>query len=181
MNTSTRVRKIVIAGVLAAISSLLGVTQLGFIPVPTAAGSATIMHIPAILGGIMEGPLVGAIVGLTFGVFSLISPAVPVKDPLVIVLPRLFIGITAWAVYIGLKRLNEIGALIVAAAVGTLTNTILVLGMAVLLKYIALPVAVSIAIMQGLPEVVVAAIIVVAVMLAWKGIEGRWLRRRSDL
>lgn len=181
MNTNKNVRKIVIAGVLAAISALLGVTQLGFIPVPTPAGSATIMHIPAILGGVMEGPLVGAIIGLAFGIFSMISPAVPVKDPLVIVLPRLFIGITAWAVYIALRRFNELAALTCSAIIGTLTNTVLVLGMAILRGYIAPGVAVTIGITNGLPEIVVAVIIVVAVMMAWKGIEGKTRKSHSDL
>lgn len=181
MNTSNRVRKIVIAGVLTAIAGLLGVTQLGFIPVPTPAGSATIMHIPAILGGILEGPVVGAIVGLAFGVFSMISPAVPVKDPLVIVLPRLFIGITAWLVYVPLRRVNEVLALIVSAVVGTLTNTVLVLTMAVVTKYVTSEVALTIGITNGLPEIVVAVIIVVAVMVAWRGVEGRGRRKHADL
>ena len=57
------VRKIVIAGVLGAIAILLGWTRLGFIPVPTAAGNATIMHVPAIVGGILEGWIVGGIIG----------------------------------------------------------------------------------------------------------------------
>ncbi|HEX7586927.1 MAG TPA: ECF transporter S component, partial [Anaerolineae bacterium] len=54
------VRSIVVAGVLGAIAILLGYTRLGFIPVPTPAGNATIMHIPAIIGGILEGWPVGA-------------------------------------------------------------------------------------------------------------------------
>ena len=55
------VRKIVITGVLAAIAILLGVTRLGFIPVPNVSGNATIMHVPAIIGGVMEGPIVGLV------------------------------------------------------------------------------------------------------------------------
>jgi len=187
MNTDKRVRKVVIAGVLGAISAVLGAT-VGFMPVPTPAGAVTFMHIPAILGGIMEGPLVGAFVGLIFGIFSLISPAVPVKDPLVVVLPRLFIGITAWATYIALKRWNEIVALTVASVVGSLTNTVLVLGTAVLLiqfGLLAFPLtpamALSIGILQGLPEAAVAAIIVVAVMMAWKGIARRGQKEHADL
>ncbi|MCK9927446.1 ECF transporter S component, partial [Frankia sp. Mgl5] len=71
------VRKIVIAGVLGAIAILLGVTRLGYIPVPTAAGNATIMHIPAVIGGIMEGWGVGLIIGLIFGVSSFLNATVP--------------------------------------------------------------------------------------------------------
>lgn len=166
------VRKIVISGVLAAIAILLGVTRLGFIPVPTAAGNATIMHVPAIIGGVMEGWLVGGIIGTIFGLFSFLQATTPLfKDPLVAVLPRIFIGITTYFAYVGLKKVNEYLALIVAAAVGTLTNTILVLGMAVVRGYMAAGVAWTVGVTHGLPEVVVAAIITVAVVVAWKRIE----------
>lgn len=166
------VRKIVIAGVLAAIAILLGVTRLGFIPVPTAAGNATIMHVPAIIGGIMEGWLVGGIIGTIFGLFSFLQATTPLfKDPLVAIFPRIFIGITTYFAYVGLKKINEYLALIVAAAVGTLTNTILVLGMAVIRGYMAAGVAWTVGVTHGLPEVVVAAIITVAVVVAWKRIE----------
>ena len=166
------IRKIVIAGVLAAVAILLGVTRLGFIPVPTAAGSATIMHVPAIIGGIMEGWLVGGIIGTIFGLFSFINATVPLfKDPLVAIFPRIFIGITAYFAYVGLKKINEYLALIVAAVVGTLTNTILVLGMAVVRGYMAPGVAWTVGVTHGLPEAVVAAIITVAVVVAWKRIE----------
>ncbi len=166
------VRKIVIAGVLSAVAILLGWTRLGFIPVPTAAGNATIMHVPAIIGGIMEGWLVGGIIGTIFGLFSFLQATTPLfKDPLVAILPRIFIGITSYFAYVGLKKINEYLALIVAAVVGTLTNTILVLGMAVVRGYIAPGVALGVGVTHGLPEAVVAAIITVAVVVAWKRIE----------
>jgi len=165
-------RKIVISGVLAAIAILLGVTRLGFIPVPTAAGNATIMHVPAIIGGIMEGWVVGGIIGTIFGIFSFLQATVPLfKDPLVAIFPRIFIGITAYFTYVALKKVNEYLALIVAAAVGTLTNTILVLGMAVLRNYMPLPAALTVVVVNGIPEIIVAAIVVVAVVAAWKRIE----------
>ncbi len=166
------VRKIVISGVLAAIAILLGVTRLGFIPVPTAAGNATIMHVPAIVGGIMEGWVVGWIIGTIFGIFSFLQATVPLfKDPLVAILPRMFIGITAYLAYVGLKRSNEYVALGVAAAVCTLTNTILVLTMAVVRNYMTPEVALSVAIVNGIPEVIVAVIITIAVVSAWKRVE----------
>lgn len=165
------VRKIVISGVLAAIAILLGWTRLGFIPVPTAAGHATIMHVPAIIGGIMEGWIVGGIVGTIFGLFSFINATVPLfKDPLVAILPRIFIGITTHFAYAGLKKINEYLALVIAAAVGTLTNTVLVLGMATLRGYMAPGVALGVGITHGVPEIIVAVIITVAVVVAWKRI-----------
>lgn len=106
------VRKMAIIGVLGAISAVLGMTPLGFIPVgPT---RATIMHIPVIIGAIMEGPVVGAFVGLIFGIFSIfqaITNPTPVSvvflNPLVSVLPRILIGLVTHYVYTSLKKLGN--------------------------------------------------------------------------
>lgn len=171
MKGSLTVRNIVIAGVLGAIAILLGVTRIGYIPVPTAAGNATIMHIPAIIGGIMQGPVVGAIVGLIFGVSSFLNATVPLfKDPLVAILPRLFIGVIAWLVYVGIRKKSEYLAIGAAAFLGTLTNTALVLTMAVVRGYMAAGVAWTVAITSGIPEAIVGTIVTLAVVLAWKQI-----------
>lgn len=53
------VRRMVIIAIFGAITIVLGMTPLGFIPVgPT---RATIMHIPVIIAAIVEGPLVGGL------------------------------------------------------------------------------------------------------------------------
>ncbi|HRU29430.1 MAG TPA: ECF transporter S component, partial [Treponema sp.] len=93
------VRKIAVAGVLSAIAIVLGVTRLGFIPWFSGA-SVTILQVPVIIGAVLEGPLVGFIIGLLFGLSSLlqaaIAPTGPVDvaftNPLISVLPRLLIG-----------------------------------------------------------------------------------------
>jgi uncharacterized membrane protein len=171
MKKSLTVRDIVIAGVLGAVAILLGVTRLGYIPVPTAAGNATIMHIPAIIGGIMQGPVVGLIVGAIFGISSFLNATVPLfKDPLVAILPRLFIGVVAWLVYAGLRRKNEYLAIGVSAFLGTLTNTILVLTMAVLRNYLTAGVAWTVGLTNGIPEAIVGTIVTLAVVLGWKQI-----------
>ncbi|ATY86080.1 ECF transporter S component [Kyrpidia spormannii] len=173
------VRQIVVSGVLGAIAVLLGVTQLGFIPVPTAAGHATIMHVPAIIGGILEGWVVGGIIGLIFGISSFLNATVPLfKDPLVAILPRLFIGVAAYFVYRGLRRWNDPLAVGVAAFVGSATNTVLVLGMAVVRNYMSLGVAASVAVLNGLPEAVVSVIVTLAVVLAWKRVDRRSSKAR---
>ncbi|MFQ5611694.1 MAG: ECF transporter S component [Anaerolineae bacterium] len=172
-STTLNTRRIVVSGVLAAIAILLAVTRIGFIPVPNLSGNATILHVPAIIGGVMEGWLVGGIIGTIFGIFSFLQATVPLfKDPLVAVFPRIFIGITAYFAYAGLKRWNEYGALAVAAAVGTLTNTILVLGMAVIRGYLPFEATIPIVLTNGVAEVIIAIIIVLAVVVAWKRIEG---------
>lgn len=166
------VRKIVIAGVLSAITILLGWTRLGFITVPTIVADATIMHVPVIVGGVVEGPIVGAIVGLIFGIFSFIQGTIPAfKDLLVAILPRLFIGITAWLAYIALKRLNQYVAVVVASVVGSLTNTVGVLGMGVVRGYWPAGPAVAVGVAQGIPEAILAAIITTAVVVVWKRID----------
>lgn len=165
-------RKIVNAGVLAAIVILLGVTRIGFIPVPTPAGNMTFMHIPAIVGGVLEGWVVGWIIGTIFGIISFFQATIPLfKDPLVAILPRMFIGIVAALVYYGSRRYNEYLALVLAGALGTLTNTALVLSMAVVRGYLTPEVAMGIAIGQGGPEAIVAVIIVLAIVTAWKRVE----------
>ncbi|MCB0105946.1 MAG: ECF transporter S component, partial [Caldilineaceae bacterium] len=71
------VRRIAMTGILAAIAIFLGATRLGFIPVPNLSGNATIMHVPAIIGGILEGPIVGLLVGGIFGAYSFLQATAP--------------------------------------------------------------------------------------------------------
>lgn len=102
----TNTREIAIAGVMSAIAVLLAVTRLGFIPF-VAGISITVMHVPVVIGAVVAGPAVGVLIGLIFGLSSMIlasvAPTGPgdtfFTDPLVSVIPRLFIGLTAWAVY----------------------------------------------------------------------------------
>jgi uncharacterized membrane protein len=172
-----RTRKIVITGVLSAISIFLGITRLGFIPWVTGA-SLTIMHVPVIIGAVLEGPVVGLVIGLIFGLFSLVQAAVAptgpadvwFTNPLLSVLPRLFIGPISWVVYQGLKRW-KIPALITAGIAGSLTNTLLVLGMIGLLGFLPWAAIPVIILGNGLPEAGAAAILVVAVASIWQQIE----------
>jgi uncharacterized membrane protein len=158
------VRQIVIAGILGGIAVFLGYTRLGFIPVPNLAGNATIMHVPAILGGALEGPVVGTIVGGIFGIFSFIQAEVPFfRDPLVSILPRLFIGVVAWAVFASLRRWSIDVAAAAAGVLGSMTNTVGVLGMAVLLGYLPLAAVVAI-VPQAIAEAIIAAIVTVVVV-----------------
>jgi uncharacterized membrane protein len=158
------VRQIVIAGILGGIAVFLGYTRLGFIPVPNLAGNATIMHVPAILGGALEGPVVGTIVGGIFGIFSFIQAEVPFfRDPLVSILPRLFIGVVAWAVFASLRRWSIDVAAAAAGVLGSMTNTVGVLGMAVLLGYLPLAAVVPI-LPQAIAEAILAAVVTVVVV-----------------
>jgi uncharacterized membrane protein len=176
-------RQIAVIGMLSSISIVLGITGYGFIPLPIA--KATIMHIPVIIGAILEGPVVGGMVGLIFGLFSIFQNmsnpnllSFAFMNPLVSVLPRILIAITAYYCYklaAGKSKALGIG---LGAAVGSLTNTVGVLGMIYLLyaaryaevKGIAANTAgkviFGIALGNGLPEAVVAAVITIPVVMA---------------
>lgn len=237
-------KRLAIIGMLGGISAILGLTPIGFIPIGPA--NATIMHIPVIIGAIIEGPVVGALVGLIFGIFSIIraitAPTIlsPLfYNPLVSILPRVLIGIMAYYSYILFKRMGKTPSVItlliiwvstlvylvnniitqlevetsvaeltmniflvliaslvgyysykkfkgdaveivISAAVGTLTNTIGVLGMIYLLygeRYVQLiggdtefagKAILTIGVANGIPEVIVAMIIVTAVVSGLK-------------
>jgi uncharacterized membrane protein len=148
-----------VAGVLGAIAIVLGVTRWGFITLPNISGAATIMHIPVIIGAVLEGPVVGVLVGLIFGVFSMLNDTTGLfTNPMVSVLPRLVIGLTSWLVYRSLAGVNVDLAAAAAGVVGTLTNTILVVGM--LLAFGLIPAAaVATIIPQVIAEVVIAAVL----------------------
>ena len=175
---STKIRRIVIAGVMSAIAIFLGATRLGFIPWVSGA-SLTVMHVPVIIGAVLGGPVVGLVVGLLFGVSSLIQAAIaplgpldPVfVNPVISVLPRLLIGPVAWLVYRTLKSPSQILALIAAGVAGGLTNTVLVLGMLGLFGHLPWGLIGAVAFANGLPEAGAAAVITLVVVAAWERIE----------
>ncbi|SMB86167.1 Uncharacterized membrane protein [Desulfonispora thiosulfatigenes DSM 11270] len=159
-------RKMVVAGLLGAIAMMLGATGLGFIPVPSPVGRATILHIPVILAAILEGPVVGAFTGFLFGLYSFMTPtgAIP-SDPIVRILPRILIGITSYYAF-WIFRKNITLASISAAIVGTLTNTIGFLGLAVLMKYLPIQAAYIIVISNSIFEIIIASVLTVILVKA---------------
>ena len=185
MNTKRlNVKNITTIGVLSGISIMLGMTPLGFIPI--GAAKATTMHIPVIIGGIVAGPYVGGMVGLIFGIFSIIqamSNPTPLSfaflNPLVSVLPRVLIGISSAYIYIFLNNINIKSSKIsvgLSAVVGSLVNTFGVLGMMYLIfagnivetmglssggagKFVM-----GIGLLNGIPEAIIAAIVTIGVI-----------------
>ncbi|KUO72630.1 MAG: hypothetical protein APF77_07260 [Clostridia bacterium BRH_c25] len=176
-------RQIAVIGMLSSISIVLGLTGYGFIPLPIA--KATIMHIPVIIGAILEGPMVGSMVGLIFGLFSIFqsvsNPSLlsfAFINPLVAVLPRILIAITSYYCYKLASRKAKALGIGIGAAVGSLTNTFGVLSMIYLLyaaryaevsgisEAAAAKVIFGIALTNGLPEAIIAVIITVPVVMA---------------
>lgn len=181
-------RKLIFAGLLIALMIVLQITNIGLIRIPPVA--ATTLHIPVIIGTIVCGLGVGLILGTAFGVISLINaitaPSVlsPLfLNPLVSIVPRVLIAVTTFAAYMALKRLGEKRPslqILIAAAVGSLTNTVLVLGtmallygetVASLLKMEVSTVvawAVGIGTINGVPEMAICAFLTWAVVSALK-------------
>ena len=175
--------RIVITGVLAAITIILGVIPgIGFIPIPNTTGHATIEHIPTILGGIVAGPVVGFISGLIFGLVSFLNPAAaPIfKDPLVSVLPRVFIGLTAWATFAALVRVNRDIAAAAAGFVGAATNTVLVVGMIILRGYYPAQVIIPSVLFQSIIEAIGAAVLTVLLARVFFILQSRLVRAPDD-
>jgi uncharacterized membrane protein len=154
------IRQITIAGLFGAVAIALSMTPLGYIPIPWVAGvSATTMHIPVIIAAILSGPKVGIMVGAIFGISSFVrANSVFFANPIVAILPRLFIGMISYYVYKWTK------SSMLAAVAGTLTNTVGVLSLLYVFKYLPLKVLLGIAGMNGLPEVIISSLIVVAVV-----------------
>ena len=169
----TKTRNLVLTAVLSAIAVVLGWTRWGFIPW-FGGVSLTIMHVPVIIAAIIVGPGAGVIVGFVFGVFSMIQAAIAptgptdvwFTNPLLAVLPRLLISPCAWLVWKALKKWPVVG-LSVSGAVGSLANTVFVLGMIGLLKYLPWSVLGGIVVANGLPEMLASAIITLMVVAAY--------------
>ncbi len=192
-----RTRKIVVTAVLSAITIVLGLLPFGGY-IPFAGISITILTIPVIIGAILEGPIVGAGIGLIFGLTSMYQAATAPKSPLdplfvnpmLSVLPRMFIGPVAWLVWSALKRVKVVG-LLAAGFMGSMTNTALVLSALGLLfgkdsrvteifgadVWKALG---GVALASGVPEAAVAAVVVLLVIAAyWQFAVGK--KKGADL
>ncbi|MDK2787388.1 MAG: hypothetical protein PWP07_613 [Epulopiscium sp.] len=184
-------QKLVLTGMLVAISIILDATPIGTIRLPIV--SATIAHVPTIIGGMTGGPLVGGIVGLSFGLASLIRNltqptsilSFAFMNPLVSVLPRILVGIMAYYGYYGIRKFaNDYISIIAGAMIGSCTNTVLVLGMMYILyaqrvveafsavgkSGTAKAILLGIATANGIPEMIVAAILTVVIVKGLKKI-----------
>ena len=168
---SLTTRRIVTAGVLAAIILILGATGLGFPPIPNLSGKLTFEHIPVIVGAVLEGPIVGLATAVVFGLVSFFY----ILPNFWIALARVPIGLTSWLVFAALRRFNRDVAAAAAGVVGALTNTVFVLTFAVWQHIIPLQ-AVPVIIPQAIFEAVVAAILLVLIARAVYIVQGRFVR-----
>lgn len=182
------IRKMVMIAMLSGISIFLGLTGLGFIPL--GAIKVTIMHIPVIIGAIVEGPVVGASVGLIFGLFSMyqaFTAPLPTSfifwNPIIALVPRILVGLVAYYLFkLISKKINEKLSIGISSVIATLVNTIGVLGLTYIIyleKYAeALHVPtnavagllIGVASTNGLMEALMSALIAIPVVVAVKKI-----------
>ena len=183
-NSSSKTRRLVLIGALGGISIFLGVSGLGLIRLPIF--SLTIMHIPVIIGALLEGPVVGIAVGLIFGLFSMYqnitAPGLTsfiFWNPIVALIPRMLIGIVAYYSFKLLKsKIKSTGVCAgIASILATLTNTIGVLGLTYILyldKYAqareisreaVAGTLLTVGLTNGLPESIVSALITIPIVV----------------
>ena len=180
----TNTRKMIITGALGGISIFLGISGLGTITLPIF--RLTIMHIPVIIGAILEGPAVGMSIGLIFGLFSMYQNfTAPVLtsfvflNPIIALIPRVLIGVVAYYSFIFFKKLFKKASIAtgIAATLATLTNTIGVLGLIYILYLDQYAKALNISanavggtlltvgLTNGLPEAIASALITIPIVL----------------
>ncbi len=186
-------QKMVVTAMFVAIIVLLGITPLGLIPLGFI--NVTILCVPVIVGTILLGLRTGLLLGACFGLCSVLSmmgltmtppsglaaALLAQSPPLAIVMclaPRLLVPVVTWAVYKLVSGRQELclRALPFAAIAGSLTNTVLYLGlMLVFYQMTALDNEKLLAIIGGTgligggSEAVVAAVITSPVVFAiWK-------------
>lgn len=183
-NSSSKTRRLVLIGALGGISIFLGISGLGLIRLPIF--SLTIMHIPVIIGALLEGPVVGIVVGLIFGLFSMYqnitAPGLTsfiFWNPIIALIPRILIGIVAYYSFKLLKsKVKSTGVCAgIASILATLTNTIGVLGLTYILyidKYAqareisreaVAGTLLTVGLTNGIPEAIVSALITIPIVV----------------
>ena len=142
-----RTHRMVALAMMGAIVVLLANTPLGLIQLPVI--KATTVHIPVILGAILLGPSAGCVLGGVFGICSLISNTIAptltsfafspfyadgmmgaLKAIWISVGCRVLIGLVSGWLWIILKKVKvpEMVALPVVGFIGSMTNTVAVMG-----------------------------------------------------
>lgn len=162
---SISTRTIVLSAIFGAMVVALQLAGIGSIPVPNLSGAMTTLLIPVIVGAIIGGPIVGMFAGLVMGVMYLLLPATAAFGPITLIVPRLVMALVAWAVYNALKGANKIVAGAVAGAMGALSNTVVAVGIAILLGQADASV-IPLVVPQALIELVGSAIIVPIIVTA---------------
>lgn len=172
---------------LIAIELIMAVTPLGYIMIPPI--SATLMHIPVIVGALVMGPKAGAALGTVFGLTSLwkastqatspvdlaFSPFVsgkPIQSLIMCMGPRILLGVIAallFKAFIKTFHGKERISIGLSAVLATICHTVMVLGLlAIFFSEFGMgvmTVVLSLVTVSSACEMLVAAIISVAVCI----------------
>ena len=195
-----KTQKIAVNGLLTGIMILLGLTPIGYLKIGVI--DITFMCLPVIIGTILMGLGSGIFLGFMFGATSLYQALVmpsalvavlldwPVPLVFNIFIPRLIIPIVTHFVYQGISKggtKRDALSIAVASVAGSLTNTVLFLGMMVILftqplaGVFAVPesgvigAVAGLAAMNGLPEAAAAGIICTPIIKALKKV---WRKKK---
>ena len=167
-----------VAGVFGGLAIALAFTPLGLIPVPNPSGAATSLHLPAIMAGILSGPLVGGLVGLVLAIASWYLYGATFMTfaggnlPLALLaafVPRILIGVLAYYAYRPLRRWPVLASG-VASIVGTLTNTVGVLGLLVWLGALPTALLAPVFLMNVPIETILALVVTIPAVAALRAV-----------
>ena len=148
---------------------VMAVTHTGYVTVPGLGGAIALMHVPVILGGIISGPLAGAVLGLIFGVSMTYD--FPPHDWTAQVIPRVLIGLVSSVVFLLARHYAApqsrvtVGAA-VAALAGSLTNTLGVTMMYVVKGYYPADDMLRVAFLHGGIEALLAVVVTLPVAVS---------------
>lgn len=133
MNRNTKTSKLTFLGVMLALTIVF--VALTALPT-TSASMALLIFLPTIITSVIYGPKSGALIGFFAGfttlIRALVAPASPLDylflNPLVAILPRIFIGVVPYYVFKLFMKLikSKSISLLLAGISGALTNTALV-------------------------------------------------------
>lgn len=154
---------------LMAIVLILGLSPLGFLPVSGAGGAITLLHIPVILAGTLEGPAAAALLGALFGLIA--GYKFPVPHLFFHILVRVLAGLAAGLTFQTLRSSSADGSQVTiasagAALAGTFTNTAGMSFVALLTGMVAPESLLTIVLLHGTLELVAAVLVVVPSTIA---------------
>jgi uncharacterized membrane protein len=170
MTQHEKIKKIVLGSFFVAIAVFLGISKIGFIPLPLPIAAAQFFHIPIILAGIFVGPEIGLLCGIVFGFYAVLMYGS--MFPWFVLFPaRTLIGVVAFYVFYSIYKTKHIVlASVIAAICGSLTNSIGVMGLAVIFRVFGPTLQANMAVVYTtipviIIEAVLAAIIVPLIVI----------------
>ncbi|MBP0981776.1 MAG: ECF transporter S component [Oscillospiraceae bacterium] len=211
-NRKTDLRSLTLLALFAAIIVVMAnVPFLGYIPLGFM--NATTVHIPVIIGACLLGPKAGGMLGFVFGLTSLINNTLKplitsfvftpfysldprfsggIRSLFICFVPRILIGVFAGLIFNALKeRANGSVSCAIAGFIGSMTNTIFVMGSIYLLygqnyaeaKNLGMEalfgVIMGVVGMNGIPEAITAAVLTAVICpVLYKVLNGKAIGKK---